>query len=271
MSNIQQSRIDFEKLGSIYPYAENIILEKEVIEEIDCYWFRNKDNSNTNKLVLYLHGGCFVLGSVRSHGALVSHLAKELAVPFLFVEYSLAPEKPFPFGVNDVLRIYKNIKNNFPQSEIIVMGDSAGAGLSITLLTKIEEHGYQIPNFLVMISPWIDLSCANNSITGNANRDPVLNKDRLLELASFYIGNQGILKVNPKENLPSNFSPTLIIVGSNEILLDDSRFIHNKISKTQEKTKLSIYENQNHVWFLENIHSEQSKKAIQEIKTFLSF
>jgi epsilon-lactone hydrolase len=267
--NIIQSRIDFEKLGDIYPPAKNVTIEKEIFENIDCYWFRNKDELNSNKIVLYLHGGCFIFGSLHSHKALVSHLAKDLTLPFLLVEYSLAPEKPFPNGINDVFKVYRALLARYPENEIILIGDSAGAGLCVALLSKVNKYGLRAPEYMIMISPWIDLSCSNSSMTLNADKDPVLQKERLLELASLYAGNQNLSDINPTVNLPDKFPPTLILIGSDEILLDDSKFIYNTIAGTHGKTKLSIYEKQSHVWLLENINTEQSQKAIREIKTFI--
>jgi acetyl esterase/lipase len=210
------------------------------------------------------------MGSIRSHQALVSHLTNEMAIPFLFVEYGLAPEKPFPEGVNDLYKVYRYLLIQYPENEIILMGDSAGAGLSVSLLSRIEESGLQSPKYIVMISPWIDLSCTNRSITENADKDPVLKKERLQELASLYTGNRDFSTVNPKENLPKKFPPTLILVGSDEILLDDSKSIYTKIVESRVKTKLSIYEKQSHVWLLEDIHKEESKTALREIKKFIT-
>jgi monoterpene epsilon-lactone hydrolase len=266
---IIQSRINFEKLGENYPKAKGITIHKEIIDDVNCYWFKNTENISTSKIVIYLHGGCFALGSIRSHQALVSHLSKDLGLPFLFVEYSLAPENPYPISIFDVLKVYQQLIIKFPTSEFVIIGDSAGAGLSVSLLSKIYELGFQPPGIIILISPWIDLSCSNNSMLENANIDPILEKESLQEYASLYIGNQTLVDINPIKTISNKFPPTLILVGSDEILLDDSKLIFNKIIHVQAKTKLSIYEKQTHVWLLDNIHSDESQKAIIEIKTFL--
>ena len=95
-SQLNNSRKEFEKLGTLYAPSEQVAITQEIIENVTCYWFNPKEKVNTNRLIIYLHGGCFVLGSIHSHQALVSHLSEQLALPILFVEYSLAPEKPFP-------------------------------------------------------------------------------------------------------------------------------------------------------------------------------
>ena len=265
---IIQSRKDFEKLGNNYPKASGVIIEKQIIENIDCYWFKIPGKTNYSKLAVYLHGGCFVLGSVRSHQSLVSHLAKNLELPIVFVEYSLAPEKPYPNAVNDIFTVYRQLGTHYPQSNFILIGDSAGGWLSMALLSRICKSGLKLPKYNIMISPWIDLTCSNKSITENSRIDHILNKNRLKEFASLYITNLDLAIVKPVENI-SNFPSTLILVGSREILLDDSKELYNKIKMLQPQIKLCIYENQTHVWLLDTIDSEPSQNAIKEMKIFL--
>jgi len=267
---INISRKNFEKLGTIYDKADNVIIEKAIIENVDCYWFRDNEKTNTNKIIVYLHGGCFVLGSIQSHQSLVSHLSKHLSLPVLFVDYSLAPEKPFPSAIIDILDVYQHLLLQHPEADIILMGDSAGAGLSLSVLSKLNERNIPAPKYLVMLSPWIDLTCTNESLTANADLDPILTKEQLREFVSLYVNETNLPAANPIETMYGPFPPTLILVGSGEILSDDSKSIYNKIARQQTKTKLSIYDKQNHVWMLENIHTEASKTAMKEIQEFIA-
>lgn len=266
---IFQSRISFNKLGENYPKANGVNIEKEIIEGIECYWFRTKEEINILKIIIYLHGGCFVLGSIFSHQALVSHLSKEIGLPFLFVEYSVAPEKPYPYAINDILKVYQKLLIRYPKSKFVIMGDSAGAWLSMVLVSKIYELEMRAPNYCIMISPWIDLSCSNKSITENSGKDPILTKDRLLELSYLFIGKQDKFPSNALKLVDTRFPPTLILVGSEEILLDDSKLTYKKLIKFQNNVKLCIYNNQTHVWLLDNINSMESQNAMGEIKSFL--
>ncbi|MGE5106498.1 MAG: alpha/beta hydrolase [Sphingobacteriales bacterium] len=269
-NKINDSRKNFEKLGSSYPKADNVIIEKEIIKNINCYWFRNNAKTNTNRIILYLHGGCFVLGSIQSHQSLVSHLSKELSLPILFADYSLAPEHPFPSAINEIIHVYQHLLLKYPENDIILMGDSAGAGLSLSVLSKLNEMNIPAPKYLVMLSPWIDLACTNKSLIVNANLDPILTKEQLQNFVSLYINDKNLSEANPIETMYGPFPPTLIVVGSGEILLDDSKSVYTKIASQQAKVKLSIYDKQNHVWMLENIHTEASKKAIREIQEFIA-
>jgi epsilon-lactone hydrolase len=266
---IAKSRVDFEMLGDNYPAASGVKIEKQLIENIDCYWFKTPGKTSHSKIAIYLHGGCFVFGSVRSHQALVSHLARNLEVPILFIEYSLAPEKPYPNAVDDIFNVYRKLQFQYHQSRFILIGDSAGGWLSVALLSKLNNSGLQMPKYNIMISPWIDLTCSSNSITENSDIDPILNKNRLLELVPLYIKNQDLLNSSIVEKIHEGFPSTLILVGSREILLDDSKMLYDKIRRVQPRTKLSIFEGQTHVWLLDSIESQHSQNAIQEIKTFL--
>ena len=267
---INISRLSFEKLGELYKHADNVLIENETIEDINCYWFKNKGDHSTGKLLLYLHGGCFVLGSLQSHQALVSHLSKNLMLPVLFVEYRLAPENPFPAAVIDITKVYQHLLYKYPGCDIVLMGDSAGAGLAISVLSKINEMDTHAPKYLIMLSPWIDLACTNQSLITNAAIDPILTKQQLEKFVSLYVNDKPVSVANPIKTMYGAVPPTLIMVGSNEILLDDSKLIFNKIAKRQTKVELNIYEGQNHVWMLEDINTEASKKALKEIQEFIA-
>jgi len=266
---INDSRKNFEKLGTIYDEADNVTVEKVVIRNVDCYWFSPGEKTSREKIIVYLHGGCFVLGSILSHRALVSHISSQLSLPVLFVDYALAPESSFPKAMNEIMEVYRHLRLQHPASEIILMGDSAGAGLALSVLSKINREDIPAPAYMIMLSPWVDLTCTNRSITANANLDPVLTKEQLLYYVSLYPGNHNLSEASPIETIYGHFPPTLILVGSEEILLDDSRSLYHKIAGKQTKAKLSVYEKQNHVWMLENIHTEESKQALKEIHDFI--
>ena len=257
---IYNMRRDFDGLGNAYEKSANVNITKEVIEGVDCYWFHPKETVNKNNLIIYLHGGCYVLGSIQSHRSLVSHLSEQLALPILFIEYSLAPEKPFPAAINEIEKVYHKILSRYAGNDIILMGDSAGGGLAISIISK---DSIPSPKYLVMFSPWVDLTCKNESLVKNKDTDPILTKKILEDCASLYVNDHTLSEANPIENINNQFPPTLIFVGSGEILLDDSQSIHNNAT-------LRIYDNENHVWLLADIFSDASKKAITEIKEFIA-
>jgi acetyl esterase/lipase len=219
--------------------------------------------------MIYLHGGCFVLGSIHSHQALVSHIADKCKIPILFIEYSLAPENPFPSAINEILEVYQQLLKNSQPKDILFMGDSAGSALCMSVISILNRKNLALPKQLIMISPWIDLRCNSQSITGNAAIDPVLTKEQLQTYTALYLGGSNLPEANPIETLYGVFPPTLILTGSREILLDDSSMAYNKISETQPLTKWKVSEGQTHVWLLDDIGSDASREAIEEISQFV--
>ena len=269
---IQEIREMFNHHGDAYPKEEGIYISHELIERINCFWFRKDNNQKSGQLIIYLHGGAFSLGGIVSHAPLVSHFAGKFSIPVLFIDYSLAPENPFPTAINEVLKVYQTLLLKHASSEIIFMGDSAGGGLAISVLSKINENKLPIPKCLVMISPWADLTCSYTSHQFNAEHDPVFGGKKILlqEMASLYAGSSNVKEVSPIETVIHLFPPTLILAGSTEVLLDDSKAVYEKIKRQQTNTKLSIYKNQKHVWPLENIHTVESQKALIEIQKFIT-
>jgi len=269
MEELNKRRRFFDGLGQNYPRNESVKREATAVNGIKCHWFM-PENEVPKKIIIYLHGGVFVVGSIKSHQSMVSHFSAQLQTRILFVDYALAPENPYPQGLNDVMEVYQTLLTHFPGHEIMFMGDSAGAGLTVSAIGKMIAGNLQLPKGVVMISPWINLSCENSSVEGNRAIDPILTREYLRESAELYTGSTPIHNSSPEYINFNKFPPLLILVGTNEILLDDSRLFFSRIKPIQPNSILSIYENQNHVWPLANVHSAQAQNAIAEIKIFLN-
>lgn len=268
--SIVRSRSNFDKLGNSYEKAAGIAIDKELISNVDCYWFRKPSDGSGNRVIIYLHGGCFALGSIASHGAMVSHIAEKLDTPVLFIDYSLAPEHAFPIAVTEIMKVYKYISAVGIYEEIIIMGDSAGAGLALHLVSMLNKRNMIRPAALVMLSPWVDLRNNSGTVYSNAGIDPVLSKDQLEYFTELYRANNDLSKVNPIENMYGRYPPTFILTGSSEILLDDSKQVFSKIWEHQPSVRLKIYRNATHVFLLDSIVSEPSISAFAEMKRFIA-
>jgi acetyl esterase/lipase len=269
-NNITDMRSNFDSLGKKYKPAENVKVEKEFLEEVPCYWFYTGKAKSTSRVFIYLHGGCYALGSINSYKALVTHLVKETEVTVLFIEYGLAPENPYPAAINEVLKVYYYLAGKSIIQAISFIGDSAGAGIIVSVISILNrKRNTKNLSQVVMISPWVDLKNNSDSVRKNKDIDPILTKEALDSFTSLYIGNNNVDEINPIEERLSSFPPTLILVGTNEILLDDAKTMQTKIEAIQLTTKLTIYENQVHGWPLLDIQSEATKRAINEIKQFI--
>lgn len=267
LKKVNADRDFFNGLGNIYPADKNVEIKNETLEGVTCYWFM-PGNFDENRIIIYLHGGMFGLGSIQSHKPVVSHFASALSAKILFIEYGLAPERPFPNGLNDVLKVYRALTRKYPHAKIAVIGDSAGGGLAATLIYKLTEEKLPVPSGVIMISPWIYLTCNTTSYETRKLMDPIIKKEKLQDYANYYAAGNW-KEADPGQLNFKSFPPLLILVGSNEILFDDSKLFYEKIKGLQPNTQMKEYANQTHVWPITDINSDAAKNAITDMKDFV--
>lgn len=268
MEEVLQWRESYDQRPIPYDNEPTVSVTQVMIEGRNCYWFTPEDSS-PGRIIIFLHGGGFAMGSVKTHGKMVSHFARELQASILFIEYALAPEHPFPAGLNDVLTVYRELANRYPGYRINLIGDSAGASLIISAIGEMIKIHLPLPDAVVLISPWVSLECDYPSMKENARLDQSLNKDMLHVFARAYTGDFPLEVSSPKKASLTQFPPVLILVGTNEILLDDSKHFYNDIKGIQGRSRLSIYKDQPHVWLKKDILKEASRRALAEIADFI--
>ncbi|HKB43669.1 MAG TPA: alpha/beta hydrolase [Chitinophagaceae bacterium] len=268
LNQVNTDRAVFNSLGNIYPPDGSVEISGEPIEGVTCYWFV-PDSFDENKIVIYLHGGMFVLGSIETYKPMVSHFASAFSTKILFIEYALAPEKPFPTGINDILKVYRQLIRKYPDAKIALMGDSAGGALGATLIKIASEEKLRMPSGVIFLSPWLYLRGNTESYETRKELDPILTKEKLMEYAGYYVANNWN-EADPGQFTFNSFPPLLILVGSNEILFDDSKLFYEKIKLLQPDTQMKEYENQVHGWPLIDIKSDASKDALKRIEKFIS-
>jgi acetyl esterase/lipase len=268
LDTVNADRTVFNGLGHIYPADSSVEVSPEPIEGVGCYWFV-PGRFDKNKIVIYLHGGMFVLGSIDGYKAMISYFASAFSARILFIEYALAPEKPFPNAPNDILKVYEELIRRYPDAKITVMGDSAGGGLAATLIKMASEEKLPMPSGVILISPWVFLKGNTESYETRKKLDPILTKEKLMEYADYYVANHWN-DADPGEFIFHNFPPLFILVGSNEILLDDSKLFYEKIKRLQPDTQMKEYENQVHGFPLIDIKSDAAKDALTNMEKFIT-
>jgi monoterpene epsilon-lactone hydrolase len=268
MKYIQQFRESFDHRERPYDYEPTVNISKAFIDGVSCYWF-TPENPESKKIIIYLHGGGFGAGSILSHDKMITHLAAKLKASTLFIEYRLAPENPFPAGLEDVLRVYQEILAQYPEYQVDFIGDSAGGGLIISVVGELILRNIPRPEAAVLISPWYNLHCEYPSFEANAKIDATLNMEMLKIFAQAYAGDLSLDIPSPSSISFTEFPPVLIMVGTNEIVLDDSKYFYNYIKNVQPLSYLSIYKGQPHVWPKKDVHSEAAQRAFEEMKEFL--
>ena len=214
------------------------------------------ENSDPKKRILYLHGGGYVIGSVRGYLPLASHLAKATGASILLIDYSLSPENIFPSAVNDAKTAYHWMLSNGPDGEeehksIYISGDSAGGGLSVATTLSIKDENGVLPNAVLPISPWAEMNPVSQSYEDNKDIDPFVSKDGIAWFASVYTPDEDDRKnpyASPIYGNFKNFPPMLIQVGTREVLLDDSKKLANEAESSGCNVKLEIWEDMVHIF-----------------------
>jgi len=238
------------------------------IENFPAEWLI-PSQANTNLAILYLHGGGFATGSIKSHRAIVGRIAEASNIRALLIEYRLAPEHPFPAAIEDALFAYEWLWEN-GYKKIVVVSDSAGGSLALSLVTSLRDKKLPTPLLVVCMSPLIDVEGTGESVIANAKRDPWL-KVEAKNIFKYYIGQN-----NPRNPLISplyadykNFPPLLIFVGADEIMLSDSTRLAEKAKNAGVDVQIKIWEGMWHVFPFFAPFVPESLKAINEIGDFI--
>jgi len=267
---IKSYRQLLEKSAVAFKPDPSIYFDSFQINQIPAQWVI-PPNADERSIIIYVHGGGYIAGSMNSHKDLASRIALAAEARLLIFDYRLAPENPFPAGLDDVRTVYQWVVDNFDRkTRICLVGDSAGAGLALAMLSIILKQRLKLPACSVLISPWIDLECRNLSHVENARKDPMLSQEALQKTALLYTDKDVRLPlISPINNDFTGVCPMLIQVGENEVLLDDARFLADKIEKTGARVELEIWDDLFHVWHYFARYLSEGQKAIKKIGNFI--
>ncbi len=239
---------------------------------IEVDWLRPK-GAHRDKILYYLHGGAYVIGSRGTHRKLVGHIAKAAGITAVVPEYRLAPEHPYPAAVEDAVAVYKELlASGFEPQDIIISGDSAGGGLSVATLLSLRHEGIPLPAAAVLISPFLDVTGSGESTTTRAERDPWFNIDDLVVVARYYCPDESQWHnplVSPVFANVAGLPPMLIHVGDDEILLSDSTRFADKLQEAGVDVELEIWPEMWHVFQLFVGKMPESRRAIVKIGDYI--
>ncbi len=219
---VVEQRSNQEKLARFNYFPKGISCQPAQIGALEAEWVRPASPDGT---VLYLHGGAYCLGSIKTHRMLAAALADGANMQVLMIEYRLAPEFPFPAALDDAVAAYLWLmENGSSPTRILIAGDSAGGGLALATLLKLRDEGQPLPAGGILLSPWTDLTMSGDSAATKASLDFILNADHLSRMAQLYAGEASLQNplISPLFSDLTGLPPLLIQVGTDEILLDDS-------------------------------------------------
>lgn len=234
-------------------------------------WVQHRD-SDARRVMLYLHGGGYTLGSPQTHQGLASHLAAATRGHVVLPDYRLAPEHPYPAALEDAVAAYRALLDRFKPAHIVLGGDSAGGGLALCTAIALREAKLPMPAALLLISPWTDMSLSGDTITSKADVDPMLSRQWLLRAAEAYRGGLPVSdsRLSPLNALLDGLPPMLIQVGSDEMLLSDSQRLAARARAVGVDVRLQIEDG---LWHDFQVHAgvlDAADAAIRRISDFVN-
>ncbi len=239
---------------------------------VDGEWI-SSGKPNKDRVLLYLHGGGYIVCSIETHRNLIWRMARTINGRALAINYRLAPEHPYPAAVDDAEASYRWLLENGTKPEnIVVAGDSAGGGLTFALMVRLKALGLPLPAACIGLSPWTDLAATGKSLKRNARKDPMFDPAMLPRAIDLYA--QGVDTHNPEVSPlyadHTDFPPTLIQVGSTEILLDDSRRMAASLQQSGVECELDVWRGMPHVWQVFSQKMPEGREAILRMGHFMN-
>lgn len=268
--SIEEQRIRHEKSTRLIRMPTDVQCQPISAGGVAAEWIAAPDAGCG--VLLYLHGGAYTLGSINSYRELVARLARAAGLRGLAINYRLAPEHPFPAALEDATTAYDwLLAQGVEPDQIIVAGDSAGGGLVLSTLVALRDAGSVLPAGAICISPWTDLTLSGPSIKSKAHVDLILDEDSLEMYAKLYAGEREPSSplISPLFARLSGLPPLLILVGSDEILLDDARRCADRARQARVHVTLEVWDEMFHVFPLFPFLPE-TKKAVGHIAEFIS-
>lgn len=247
---VDAARANFEAMLAAAPLDEAIAFEETTVGGVPALR-ATPPGASEERVMLYLHGGAFVIGSAHGYRAFWSGLARDTGVTGIAVDYRLAPEHPFPAAVDDALAAYRALLDEGRRpGQIVVAGDSAGGGLAASLLVAARDAGLPMPAGALLLSPWADLRCDAPSYESKAAEDLSLTPEDLRASADRYLNGADPAEplASPVEADLSGLPPLLITVGSCEILLDDAVRLAARAGHCGVRVTLDVWPQMPHVW-----------------------
>lgn len=262
-------------------YTDRVDYEIVMSGDVKCAMLTPREELSSG-VVLYIHGGGYVAGNLDYANGFGSMLAAKCGIRVFTVEYRLAPEHPYPAALDDVMDAYGHLlSSGYEPSRIVICGESAGGGLCYALCQKLRDKGRAMPAGIVAISPWTDLTLLNDSYRLNEKFDPSMTVERLKYFADSYVNGGSIDEkgrisptVNPdaeddqRKKSEPRISPlfdsqekmpeSLIFVGGDEIMYDDSVLMHERLLKAGCHSELVVAPELWHGYILYDLPERES-------------
>ena len=269
--SLEQERREWDEFGATLPLPEGARVEAVDAGSVSAEWI-DTPGAHSGRVLLLLHGGGYSSGSPRTHRKLAANLSLAASARVLTPDYRLAPEHPFPAGVDDSVRVYRwLLDQDSDASDIILAGDSAGAGLALSTLIALRDRRLPMPRAAVLMSAWTDLTASSPSLDTLRDVDIQVTREDLRQAGRVYVGDGD--PADPRASTLfadlSGLPPLLMQVGGHEVLLDDSRIFAERARAAGVDATLTIHDGMWHVFQFEAPEIPEAQAAMDEIAAFI--
>ena len=269
--SIHARRVAFGKLADLFPLPRDVDVTRARMGGRPSEWL-SCPGVRHDRVVLYLHGGAYVVGSCATHRELAARIGRACGARVLLPEYRLAPEWPFPAALEDSLAAVNDLEaSGCPARQIAVVGDSAGGGLAVATLCALRDQGAGMPACGVALSPWTDLAATGPSLWHFQARDPLLDSETLRRTALLYLNG-----ANPRDPRASplyadlrSLPPLLLQCGSADVLHDDASRLAERARAAGVAVTLEIWDQMVHVWHLFAQQLTEGRTACERVGAFV--
>jgi len=221
--------------------------------------------------VMHFHGGGYVVGTAQLYRDFTWRIGVAACACVLYFDYRLAPEHPFPAGIDDAVKVYRWLAGRVDPRRIAIIGDSAGGGLALGTLYRLRDEGIALPAAVVAISPWTDLALTGGSLASNSRADPMMNVAALPSIADGYLAGADARNpyASPLYGNAAGLPPALIQVGHDEILRDDAVRMAARLKSAGCEVEIEIWPRMPHACHLYARILPEGRQAIQKAGRFM--
>lgn len=225
---------------------------------------KSQDKLN-NKIIIYLHGGAYVTGITGPHWRFINKLVIKTNIKTAVIDYPIAPEHNYQHVYNMLIPYYRKLLKDYLPSNIILMGDSAGGGLAIALAQQLSKIKLPSPAFMILLSPWLDVTLSNPDLDDYQKRDKLLSRQALITAGKYYANGDDTTNplISPVYGNFDGLPDIYLFMGNSDILVADAKLLGQKIKNAKVNYKYYEFDNMFHVWMFYPI--PEARKAMEKI------
>lgn len=268
--DLEKQRRSQEALGNMAAAMGGLVWEPFELAGMDAAWMRLERPHKRRRVILYCHGGGYTSGGLGFSKVLASKLTRATGLDVLAFDYRLAPEHPYPAAVEDAQAAWDHLMRlGFGARDVVLAGDSAGGNMALVLCLRLRAEGRMLPGALLLMSPWTDMTCSGESLTGRADIDPVLTPEYIYAVREAYAGglDHAQPELSPLLADLAGLPPTLIQVGTHEILFSDAERLAERMKAAGTECRLEVWEGMWHDFQM--YPSKSAAQAMQNAAHFL--